>query len=789
MSLNWFNTSNEGEVTYSGNFKVIGDIEVTGLVRRNGEIFESITPQWTNTTTPGKIYFNNETNTVLVGIGTTNPQTPPGALLSNTLSVNGNISYTGDIFRNGARLDFGFGAWTGEKTGTIFYGGGDENRVGVGAGFVKTEGSAASTIPAKATIHAWSLSSINEITNESWDANMGIRIGPHQVNAPFLQMGVMKDDSIPSPLNGLWSWIQSARYTSDTNNPFSSKLLINPKGGNVGINVKRSFNVDASLSISSFGQFPSNNGFRRAISLAPETHETDDIVNSIIYSKVFAMGFRDDSGEDGGFYIMTNSGSISFKNNTWRESSQLSVKANGNVGIGTANPRLKLSISSSSANGILISNPQLQGGIDYGIQLNTDGTGNETIFGLGIGPLGLTGSQITNKLIIHETGIRVKNRVQASEYYIGSNPALISDTLGNTIVNSSLVNLGTLTSLRVGGEAKLDTVLRFNNHRIQETNNELQFSLSNVPRLTISNNGIDVNGNITQNGADILPLGSIVLWSGTSIPVGWVLCDGQSANGLVTPDLRGRFVLGANPGSGFNQQNTDGYLAFGGTSTIFINTHNMNTRGGTTQHTLTEGEMPAHSHGFCANINAFQAFDTSDGNEGYNTGGFGCTATASTGSSQPHNNMPPYYVLAYIMKVGGTASNPVLPGSGSGGQTGTPQIQISPKAFVHFSSVGGSVVIRNSFNISTITRLSVGEFRINFLNSLPNRFYTVAGMAQRIGTNGDFRITVPGRTGHSGLTSPEQMLTTNFVVVQTGPSSQFNSNEDVAMASIVIFQN
>ena len=42
--------------------------------------------------------------------------------------------------------------------------------------------------------------------------------------------------------------------------------------------------------------------------------------------------------------------------------------------------------------------------------------------------------------------------------------------------------------------------------------------------------------------ASVLPSGVIVMWSGPldAIPVGWTLCDGRDG----TPDLRNRFVLG-----------------------------------------------------------------------------------------------------------------------------------------------------------------------------------------------------------------------------------------------------
>lgn len=130
---------------------------------------------------------------------------------------------------------------------------------------------------------------------------------------------------------------------------------------------------------------------------------------------------------------------------------------------------------------------------------------------------------------------------------------------------------------------------------------------------------------LPQAGSD-LPKGVIVMWSGAvnAIPDGWVLCDGTNG----TPDLRGRFVLGA--GSTY---------AAGGT-------------GGEERHTLTVDEMPQHLH----SVSSATSYDGYGGfmilsPKNDNAHNFATTRTDCSGGDRPHNNMPPYYALAYIMKL------------------------------------------------------------------------------------------------------------------------------------------
>lgn len=129
-----------------------------------------------------------------------------------------------------------------------------------------------------------------------------------------------------------------------------------------------------------------------------------------------------------------------------------------------------------------------------------------------------------------------------------------------------------------------------------------------------------------------IPTGVIVIWSGASdaVPSGWALCDGTNG----TPDLRDRFVLGAGV------------------------THVVGESGGSEEVTLTVGQMPPHRHityvardsgSASSNKDCINAQILKGTNQWYTDSNN--PVTGSSGSSQPHPNMPPYYTLAYIMKL------------------------------------------------------------------------------------------------------------------------------------------
>ena len=165
--------------------------------------------------------------------------------------------------------------------------------------------------------------------------------------------------------------------------------------------------------------------------------------------------------------------------------------------------------------------------------------------------------------------------------------------------------------------------------------------------------------------------GIIVMWSGAvdNIPTGWALCDGTNG----TPNLVNRFIVGA--GSSY------AVGATGGSNSVVLttaqlpsHTHTATTDGaGSHTHTGSTSEAGAHTHD--VDVPAEAGGAAQDGSFQHNVKGTDEVSTSSagkhshtislnsvsnhthtvtvtaTGSGSAHENRPPYYALAYIMKL------------------------------------------------------------------------------------------------------------------------------------------
>jgi microcystin-dependent protein len=156
-------------------------------------------------------------------------------------------------------------------------------------------------------------------------------------------------------------------------------------------------------------------------------------------------------------------------------------------------------------------------------------------------------------------------------------------------------------------------------------------------------NNLKVTGNVNLEKWN----GIIAIWSGiaTAVPTGWVLCDGTNG----TPDLRGKFILGYGQGKDISGNN--------------LTNRSMNDQGGAETVKLELQNIPSHRHMFAVGgghgNGESDTVNTGGTDEGYSkkyseaafrnrttdTGG------DASGNTIGHENMPPFYVLAYIMKV------------------------------------------------------------------------------------------------------------------------------------------
>lgn len=181
-------------------------------------------------------------------------------------------------------------------------------------------------------------------------------------------------------------------------------------------------------------------------------------------------------------------------------------------------------------------------------------------------------------------------------------------------------------------------------HGMQQSNVEtLLRLLQGFPNFDIKAYIDEKLGNMAGSN---IPRGLIAMWNGTQVPNGWALCNGQIVDDLQTPDLSGKFVVGWQSGN-------EDYSLIGNT-------------GGQDKVTLTTPEIPSHVHNF-ADAYFIEAYDGIgiNGSQWIGNNLYGSSKTdrdnsyvalwdhdtRAAGGGQPHENRPPYYVLAYIIKL------------------------------------------------------------------------------------------------------------------------------------------
>ena len=159
-----------------------------------------------------------------------------------------------------------------------------------------------------------------------------------------------------------------------------------------------------------------------------------------------------------------------------------------------------------------------------------------------------------------------------------------------------------------------------------------------------------------------IPTGGIIMWSGSVVPAGWALCDGLNG----TPNLTDRFIVGAGAAYAIgatggvdsvtlttNQIPGHAHTITGTTNTAGSHTHTLQLRA--TRRSAAVSDVAVVTNNTNLTNTSDSAITTMSGENiaraaGDNTHTFSGT-TSSLGGGASHENRPPYYALAFIMKV------------------------------------------------------------------------------------------------------------------------------------------
>ena len=271
----------------------------------------------------------------------------------------------------------------------------------------------------------------------------------------------------------------------------------------------------------------------------------------------------------------------------------------------------------------------------------------------GVG-IGLDGSDIKSNLHIALNSKEVNKSNTSASFLIGDSDAGTHMSMDNDeilVKNSANNNTGTL--------------------KLQEGGGTVQVGESATVRSTLN-----VFGEVQQHSAALVPVGVIMMWTGSTIPTGWALCDGSTyttlAGGTIdSPDLRERFIVGAGGTYTTGQTGGENSIAL---SRSEIPSHQHEASGNGATLAISSSGTHEHEYDYIPKVGKgyVGAYNSSNEVLGYGSwtqddteGGGNHTHpnsnfTGSTGSGSglsgssvgsAHENRPPYYAVAYIMKL------------------------------------------------------------------------------------------------------------------------------------------
>jgi hypothetical protein len=461
-------------------------------------------------------------------------------------------------------------------------------------------------------------------------------IGNLRINQGINASGVITASSFSGSASGLTGiyaiavdgWIVNSSNSSittsfkvgigTTNPQYSLQIGQNPFGGN-GISLETSGNIRTTGIITASSFNGSVNG----------SNITSTINNSVLPSNI-SVGIVTASSGFYGSLIGTASTANSITNtaniqvisiNSGFSTSGIStihttLHVLGNIGVGTLNPNAQIHLRKSGISSIqLTSDGSNSSIITFGRSVTLSSNNAQLRFGNTSGTFP-DSTQQSFDVINYDTG--------NLNFYLNPGGA------GTGSFNWFKPNLTKSMVLTSSGNLGIN-------------------SDSPTSRLSIIGNA-NIVGIVTASsfsGSGIVPIGGIIMWSGSiaTIPSGWSLCNGSNG----TPDLRDKFVIGSSIDvSGITSTTVTGTgTKTGGNKDLVVpyHNHNLDDPGHTHTFTATLRDGTAQSGSGVEEVTENQTLTT-------NSQVTGITIDpAGTSGNEVNANLPPYYALAFIMRI------------------------------------------------------------------------------------------------------------------------------------------
>jgi len=168
--------------------------------------------------------------------------------------------------------------------------------------------------------------------------------------------------------------------------------------------------------------------------------------------------------------------------------------------------------------------------------------------------------------------------------------------------------------------------------------------IPDLPATKITSGTFPALNGSNLTGIEGTATGTIVSWSTSSVPTGFLECAGAAVSRSTYSALFSAIgtTYGAGDGSStFNLPNMQDKVQVGKSSGKALAS-----TGGAETHTLSTSQLAAHTHQYDRGIG-----NNAVGNAGgYSPGNATATNTTSTGGGSAHSIMQPYIALLYIIK-------------------------------------------------------------------------------------------------------------------------------------------